>query len=71
MSTRVGWGRIEVERWRWWRWKEKGTRTRLRASRMSHMLKLRSPPMITVAYGVRSNDNVFVAVDTCVICIYS
>jgi len=41
LSMRVGWGRIEVEMW-WW-WKDEGTKMRLRASRMSRMLKLRSP----------------------------
>jgi hypothetical protein len=38
---------------------------------MSRMLKLRSPPMITVAYCVRRNDNRILAVDRCIICIYS
>ena len=28
------------------------------------------PPMIMVAYCVRTNDNIILAVDTCRICIY-
>ena len=62
-------GELRWKRRRWWRWKEKGMKTRLRVSRMSHMSKLRSPPMIMIAYCVRCNDNGFLAVDRCRICI--
>jgi len=54
---------VEVERER--------NKDETRASRMLRMLKLRSPPMITVAYCVRVNDNIFLAVDRCRICISS
>ena len=56
------------------RWKGGGGGGKRRDERVSHMscmLKLHSPPMIMVAYCVRSNDNEFLAVGKCRICIYS
>ena len=51
--------------------KSERNKDEMRASHMLRMLKLCSPPMITVTYCVRVNDSIFLAVDRCRICISS